>query len=72
MDAIEIVRGLLIPITAVATTVSLAWLKFYADARKRLDDLLFDLEHKLRDPATDRTRLWMNFLSRDPKSGCGI
>lgn len=40
-------RAMAVPALTIGTTVILFWLKFYADARKRLDDLLLDLEHEL-------------------------
>ena len=36
-----------IPFFTVGTSVMLFWLKFHSDARKRLDDLLIELEHEI-------------------------
>ena len=36
-----------VPLLTVGTSVLLFWLKFYSDARKRLDDLLIELEHAI-------------------------
>lgn len=36
-----------VPALTVGTSVLLFWLKFHADARKKLDDLLIELEHAI-------------------------
>lgn len=44
---VTIIKATAIPFLTIATSVILFWLKFYWDSRKRLDDLLIDLEHAI-------------------------
>ena len=43
----EILKSLIPPMIAIFVPACLFWLKFQFDARKRLDDILIELEHEL-------------------------
>lgn len=51
-SAFEWIRSAVVPVLTAATTITLFWLKLHADSRKKLDDLLIELEHEIYNPTT--------------------
>jgi len=54
---IDWLQAILIPLLAAGIPLALFYWKFRADTKKRLDDLLFDLEHKLFMPDNVNDRI---------------
>jgi hypothetical protein len=63
---LDLVKSAIIPLMAMGTTIALFWLKLYADARRNLDDRLFELEHAIFVPDNGATRSKI-FQSRYPE-----
>jgi len=55
----DVFSNAIVPALTAGVTIFLFWLKFHSDAKRSLDELLLDLEHKLYD-SDKRSRIYMD------------